>query len=307
MIVSTAVQSMNSWDGIDEFVAVAASGSFVAAANTLHLSRTHMSRTIAALEDRLQVRLFNRTTRTVRLTAAGELFFEQCQKLVSNRDEAIDIVSEQGDPQGEFAITCSTALGERFIAPLARTFGRRFPKVRIHLDLTNRVVDLVGEGYDLAVRTGHLPTSSLIATRIAERRLYTCAAPAYLARAGTPETLEALDRHDLLVGTSPLWHFSGNTPENTAHEVIYKPAGRWRCNSGQVVLAAALDGMGLCQLPDFYVLDALRTGRLVSVLEDHAAPIEPIWAVYPSRRHLSPKVTQFVRLLKTKLPGLLAG
>jgi DNA-binding transcriptional LysR family regulator len=148
-----------------------------------------------------------------------------------------------------------------------------------------------------------LPTSSLIATRIAERRLYTCAAPAYLDRAGTPETLEALDRHDLLVGTSPLWHFSGNTPENTAHEVIYKPAGRWRCNSGQVVLAAALDGMGLCQLPDFYVLDALRTGRLVSVLEDHAAPVEPIWAVYPSRRHLSPKVTQFVRLLKTKLPG----
>jgi DNA-binding transcriptional LysR family regulator len=119
---------MNSWDGIDEFVAVAASGSFVAAANTLHLSRTHMSRTIAALEDRLQVRLFNRTTRTVRLTAAGELFFEQCQKLVSNRDEAIDIVSEQETPRANSRLPVRQPL-ESALSPLSRArSGAVFPR-----------------------------------------------------------------------------------------------------------------------------------------------------------------------------------
>ncbi|HWU01280.1 MAG TPA: LysR family transcriptional regulator [Novosphingobium sp.] len=300
---------MSGWDGIDEFVAVATTGSFAGAATAMDLSRTHMSRTIAALEDRLQVRLFNRTTRKVKLTAAGEVFYEQCQRLVMDRDEAIGIVSERGDPQGEFSITCSTALGERFIAPLARVFSRRFPKVRLHLDLSNRVMDLVAEGYDLAIRTGHLPTSSLIATRIAERRLHTCAAPEYLARAGTPDTLEALDRHDCLVGTSTLWHFTHGpreAPGEPPREVLYKPTSRWRCNNGQVVLEAALDGMGLCQLPDFYVNEALRSGRLVAVLEAQASPVEPIWAVYPSRRHLSPKVAQFVRLLKAELPALLA-
>lgn len=293
---------MGGWDGIDEFVAVATAGSFAGAATAMNLSRTHMSRAVAGLEDRLQVRLFNRTTRKVTLTSSGEVFFGQCRRLVMDRDDALAIASEQGDPQGEFRITCSTALGARYIAPLAQSFSRRFPKIRIDLDLSNRVLDLVAEGFDLAVRTGHLPTSSLIATRIATRQLFTCAAPDYLARAGTPLVIADLDRHDCLVGMSSLWHFS-----DRGRDTLYKPTSRWRCNNGQVVLAAALGGMGLCQLPDFYVIEALRTGKLIPVLEAHASPVEPIWAVYPSRRHLSPKVAHFVQLLKDELPLILAA
>jgi DNA-binding transcriptional LysR family regulator len=291
---------MNQWDGIDEFVAVASQRSFSKAADQLGLSRTHMSRAIATLEDRVQARLFNRTTRTVILTATGEIFLEHCKRLVADRDEALAVVGAEGEPHGELHVTCSIALGERFVAPMTRQFALRHPKLKITLDLTNRVVDLLTEGFDLAVRTGHLTTSSQVATRIAERRMFTCAAPAYLARAGAPIRVADLARHECLVGSSALWHFRVNGTEQ-----IVRPHGHWRCNSGQAVLDAALQGMGVCQLPDYYLHEALRSGALVPLLVDFTPPTEPIWAVYPSRRHLSPKVSRFVTLLRQQLPKAL--
>lgn len=293
---------MSGWDGIDEFLAVATQQSFSKAARTLGLSRTHMSRAIATLEDRLQVRLLNRTTRTMNLTPTGAIFLEHCRRLVMERDEAIAQVGQTGLPGGELHITCSIALGEHYIAPIARRMARDYPRLKIDLDLSNRVVDMVAEGFDIAIRTGHLPSSSLIATRVAERRSFTCATPAYLARAGTPRTIASLASHDCLVGTASIWHFRSG-----AGEQLYRPRAHWRCNNGHAVAAAALDGMGICQLPDFYVQDALRSGELVAVLSEFAAPAEPIWAIYPGRRHLTPNVARFLEIVRAELPGRLAA
>jgi DNA-binding transcriptional LysR family regulator len=209
---------------------------------------------------------------------------------------------EKSEPQGDLNVTCSTALGERFVAPLARSFAIQHPKIRLTLDLSNRVIDLVAEGFDLAVRTGVLPSSSLIATKIAERRLFTCASDDYLDKVGVPQSVDDLNRYDCVVGTSSIWHFAVDGVER-----LYRPNSRWRCNNGQAVLAAALEGMGICQLPDFYVQEAFRQGTLVPVLQHFTAPVEPIWAVYPGRKHLAPKVRQFVDLLKERMPASLAG
>lgn len=292
---------MSKWQGVDEFVAVATFRSFHRAAQALGLSRTHMSRAVAGLEDRLQVRLLNRTTRTMSLTPTGTVFLEHCQRLVMERDEAIAQVADARQPGGELSITCSTALGEYYIAAIARRMARHYPRLTINLDLNNRVVDLAAEGYDVAIRTGHLAPSSLIATRVAERRFFTCAAPAYLERAGTPQTVASLSGHRCLVGTGAIWHF-----RDGSREQLYRPRAYWRCNNGKAVADAALEGMGICQLPDFYVRDALASGDLVGVLEAYTAPSEPIWAVYRSKRHLNPNVTRFIDMVRQDLPRLLA-
>ncbi|RYM09987.1 LysR family transcriptional regulator [Sphingobium cupriresistens] len=292
---------MHRWEGIDEFVAIAAAGSFKAGAEALGLSTTHMSRAIAALEARVQAPLFHRTTRTVRLTDTGRVFFDHCSRIVAERDEAIAMISEGGEPQGDIRITCSTAMGERFIAPIVRRYASSHAKLRISIDLTNRLVDLVGEGYDLAIRTGQLAESRLIGTRIASRRLHTCAAPAYLDRHGRPAKPGDLSRHECLVGTSPLWRF-----ERGGRAESIRPKGRWRCNSGGAVAEAAIAGMGVCQLPEFYLLPHIASGALEEVLDDFRPDDEPIWAVYPQRRHLLPKISGLLDLLRAELPAALA-
>jgi len=292
---------MDGWDGIDEFVAVARTGSFIAGAASLGVSRTHMSRAINRLEDRLGARLLHRTTRAVILSPIGRTFLDHCVRLVRERDEAIALVRDQGEPRGDLRITCCVALGERFISPIARQFAMLHRQLTVYLDVTDRVVDLVTEGYDLGVRTGQLPSSNLIAAKIASRQSRTCAAPAYLTRRGRPGKISDLDGHDCLIGTTLQWHFS-----EKGDEKLYRPRPVWSCNNGHAVLEAALDGMGICQLANFYLDDAVQSGKLVPILEEFAPPEEPIWAVYPDKRHLSPKVQRFICMLKDKLPKAMA-
>lgn len=286
---------MGSWDGIDSFIAVCETESFSGAATRLGVSTSHISREVARLEDRLQVRLLYRTTRRVSVTDAGRTFLERCRRLVEEREEAFAAVSESdGAPRGHLRLTCSIAYGERFIVPLVNRFLLTHPQLSVSIDLTNRLVDLVGEGFDLAVRTGtSLDDSRLIAVRLASRRRYLCAAPAYLEQVGAPVSLDDLPRHRCLTGTADLWHF-----DDQGRQVSFRPVGSWRCNSGFAVLDAARQGLGLCQLPDFYVETDLATGTLVSLLDRHRPPDEGIWAVYPHRRHLSPKVSLLVDYLK---------
>lgn len=290
---------IGSWDGIEEFVAVARAGSFTAAAGVFDASITHMSRAVARLEARLDAQLFNRTTRSVHLTETGRIFFDQCQRLVDERDEAIAAVSAQNEPRGPIRLTCSYSLGEKFVAPLVREFAQAFPALDVILDLDNDVVDIVGRGYDLAVRTGHLEDSRLIATRVATREMITVASRDYLSLRGRPESIADLDNHQCLVGSSPQWQFRRGQ--------VYRPRGRWHCNSGTAVLEACLAGMGVCQIPAFYLGDHLAAGRLQQVLETEQPEDEPIWAIYPTRRHLSPKVSQLVDLLRARLQPLLDG
>jgi len=291
---------MDGWDGIEEFVAVARTGSFIAGAAALGVSRTHMSRAIARLEDRLGAQLLHRTTRRVILSPTGRTFLDHCVRLVRERDEAVALMRDQGEPRGDLRITCCLALGERFIAPIARRFAKQHRQLTVYLDVTDRLVDLVAESYDLGIRTGLLQSSNLIAAKIGSRQSRTCAAPAYLESRGRPGKITDLDGHDCLIGTTPQWHFS-----EKGDEILYRPRPVWSCNNGHAVLEAALDGMGICQLPDFYLNDALQSGQLAPILEEFAPPEEPIWAVYPDKRHRSPKVQRFVSALKDKLPKVL--
>ena len=290
---------ISAWDGIEEFVTVSEAGSFTAAAKTFGVSVTHMSRAVARLEARLQVQLLHRTTRSLRLTDTGRLFFEQCQRIVEERDEAVAAISVQGEPRGHLRIACSYTLGEKFIAPLVREFSLKYPALSVAIELDNDISDIIKEGYDLAIRTGYLEDSRLIGTRIAVRSLITVASPAYLDRHGRPSTMADLRDHDCLHGSSGHWRFSDDS--------TFQPKGRWRCNSGSAVLDAALAGMGICQLPAFYLGNELEDGRLEAVLNHLRPEDEPIWAVYPQRRHLSPKVSLLVAHLRSKLQGMLNG
>lgn len=288
---------MNRWEGLDEFIAVAETGQFTAAAQRIGLSSSQVSRQIARLEERLQTRLFYRSTRKVALTEAGQTFLQHCQRLVDARDEAMRAISDlTGEPKGLLRMTCAVAYGERFIVPLVNAFMARHPQLRVDIELSNRPLDLVHEGLDLAIRLGRLQDSRLVATRLAPRVMYLCAAPSYLERYGRPHSLSELARHNCLVGSSDQWTFQQDGKEQSL-----RVQGNWRCNSGQAVLDAALRGFGLCQLPDYYVLDHLKNGELVSLLEQHRPPNTAVWALYPQQRHLSPKVRQLVDALRDGL------
>jgi len=287
---------MSNWDGIDEFISVATAGSFTGGARALGVSTTHVSRSIMALEQRVQAQLFHRTTRTVRLTDTGRVFLERCERIAQDRDEAIALIGDRREPQGELRVTCSTAMGERFVAPIIRRFAMQHPRLNVSIELSNRVIDLVGEGFDLAVRTGTTIDPRLIATRVASRTLYTCAAPSYLAAAGRPTRVESLGEHECIAGTAGTWHFKVD-----GGEMIHRPKGRFRCNSGHAVMEACVSGLGICQLPDFYILPYLKHGMVELLLEDVQPDDEPIWAVYPQRRHLLPKVQNVVDCLLHEL------
>lgn len=288
---------MNRWEGLDEFVAVVECASFSRAAERLRVSSSHVSRQVALLEERLQARLLYRTTRKVSLTEAGQTFFTRCQRLIEERDEAFVVVSDlHRAPSGLLRMTAAVAYGERFIMPIVNAFMAQHPQLRVEIELTNRVVDLVHDGFDLAIRLGRLENSSLIASRIAPRVMYLCAAPAYLERYGRPHTLSELAGHNCLIGSNDTWYF-----RDEGREYPFKPRGNWRCNSGEAVLDATLRGLGLCHLPDYYVLDALQRGDLVSLLETSQPPDNAVWAVSPQRRYPLPKVRLLVETLRSGL------
>lgn len=291
---------MERWEGLEEAVAVADAGSFVGAATLLNVSTSHVSRVIARLEDRLGSMLFHRTTRRVGLTDTGRSFVEHARRLVQERDELLAYAGGDGEPQGELRVTCSIAMGERFIAPILADFADRHPRLAVEMDLTNRMTDIVGEGYDIGIRTGDVADKRLVGTKVAVRQMETVAAPAYLASRGRPQGVDDLGRHECLAGTSANWLFLENGKPR-----VFVPQGRWRSNSGTVVVSAALAGRGICQLPAFYVRQALAEGRLVRVLDHCRAAPEPIWMVYPQRRHLLPKVRRFAMELEARLQAAL--
>ncbi len=294
---------MSNWEGLDEFVAVAECGQFTAAAERLGLSSSQISRQVARLEERLQTRLFYRSTRKVSLTEAGQTFLQHCQRLQDGREEALRAIGDlAGEPKGLLRMTCAVAYGERFIVPLVNQFMALHPQLRLEIELTNRARDLLQEGLDLAIRLGRLQDSRLVATRLAPRVMHLCAAPAYLQHYGRPHSLSELARHNCLIGSSDQWQF-----QQEGREQLLRVQGNWRCNSGEAVLDAALRGFGLCQLPDYYVQQHLRSGALVALLEAQQPPNTAVWALYPQQRHLSPKVRQLVDHLKSGLPQRLAA
>lgn len=288
---------MKQWIGISEFVAVAELQSFTKAAKQLGISVAQVSRNIAELEASLAIKLLYRSTRSVSLTEEGQLYLQHCRHLVASLDEANRTLANlKATPRGQIKLTAPVFYGETRIAPLLHDFLRLYPDTELELQLTNNKVDLVQGGFDLAIRLGTLEDSSLIARKLASRTQYIVAAPDYLQRCGTPVTITQLNQHQCLTGTLAVWRFSVN-----GSLVQYKPKGRIICNSGVALLDAALKGLGLVQLPDYYVNDKLSRSELISVLDDIRQPDDGIWALYPQNRHLSAKVRVLVDFLAEQL------
>ncbi len=288
---------MNSWEGVSEFVAVAELESFTLAAKRLGISTAQVSRQITALEDRLSCKLFYRTTRKVSVTETGRLYYQYSRQLLDGLEEAHRAVSElQTMPKGLLKLTVPGSYGEKTIAPIVNEFLQLYPQMQIHMHLTNRREDLVSQGYDLAIRLGKLEDSSLMAKKLVARTQYVCAAPAYLEKYGTPHSLSELAQHNCLVGTLHYWRFRENQQERNI-----RVEGNLHCNSGRALADAAIKGIGVVQLPDYYVQDALDNGQLVSLLDGYRDTDDYIWAVYPHNRHLSSKVTMLVEFLYKRL------
>lgn len=291
---------MRDWEGLDEAVAIADAGSFVGAAALLDVSTSHVSRVLARLEDRVGVTLFNRTTRRVSPTDAGISFIDHARRLIHERDELLALTRGDDEPQGQLRITCSIAMGERFIAPIVGAFAEAHPRLSVVIDLTNRMTDIIAEGYDVAIRTGEISDQRLAARLLARRRLMTVATAAYLAQAGTPECVDDLPRHQCLCGTAQAWRFM-----ESGRPRLFTPQGRWRCNNGTAVVDFALASRGICQLPAFYVNGHVRERRLAPVLAASEAPPESIWLVTPQRRQFLPKVRRLADRLEAELQAAL--
>ena len=299
------------WDGISEFVYVAEHESFTRAAKELGISTAQVSRQISALEKRLNIKLLYRTTRKVSLTEEGRVFYQHCRGVLDGLDAAEQAVSNlQSKPQGRIKLTAPVTYGEQQLLPLVNDFMVQYSDIEVTAFLSNQKIDLIDGGYDLAIRIGKLSDSTMMAKKLSRRTNFVCAAPAYLEKYGTPSSLSDLSQHNCLLGTRDYWHFidfketdSKKTDygKNADKEKNLRVSGTVQYNSGHSLVDAALKGLGIVQLPDYYVQKYLASGELVSLLNNYREPEESIWAIYPHNRHLSPKIRLLVDYLAERL------
>ncbi|MFT5132548.1 MAG: DNA-binding transcriptional LysR family regulator [Gammaproteobacteria bacterium] len=288
---------MFGWTGITEFVAVAEHQSFTGAAAQLRVSTAQISRQVSALEARLAVKLFYRTTRKVTITEAGQIYYNHCRQVLDGLEEADRVITDlHQTPKGRLNLTAPITYGENRIAPLVNDFVSLYPELEVNLTLTNQMLDLVAESYDLAIRLGQLEDSTLMAKRLASRTYYVCASPDYLAAKGIPQKLSDLNEHNCLQGLATYWRFQEK--HKLRH---FEISGNLHCNSGWSLVDAALKGIGIVQLPDYYVESYIDSGRLVSFLENYQAEDDGVWAIYPQNRHLSAKVRLLIDCLSEGL------
>jgi DNA-binding transcriptional LysR family regulator len=284
---------------IESFVAVAAKGSLTAAAQAEGVAPAVIGRRIDALEERLGVKLLLRTTRRITLTHEGSAFLEDCQRLLTDLANAEASVSAGGvKASGYLRITAPAGFGRRHVAPLVPRFLALHPEVNVSLNLSDRVVDIVNEGFDCAVRVGDLPDSSLVSVRLAENRRLCVATPAYLQRAGTPRQPSELSRHECLTLSSDASQARGWAFMVEGELVHLRPNGRLDCSDGQVLHDWCLQGHGIAWRSGWEVDSEVAAGLLASVLDDYAAPASGIYAVFPQRKHLPLRVRLWIDFLK---------
>ncbi|WP_058615846.1 LysR family transcriptional regulator [Tepidimonas taiwanensis] len=289
---------------METFVAVAQRGSLAAAARAEGVVPAIIARRLDALEEHLGVKLLVRTTRRLTLTPEGSAFLEDCQRLLAELAQAEANVSAGGSAvRGHLRITAPAGFGRRHVAPLVPAFRARHSEVTVSLNLSDRVVDLIAEGYDCAVRVGDLPDSSLVSVRLADNRRRVVAAPSYLQRRGVPRHPHDLLQHDCLVLSSDAsqtrgWAFAVTNDAGQRQLLHVRPRGPLDCTDGQVLYEWCLAGLGLAWRSTWEVQADLDAGRLVAVLDDYAAPPNGIYAVFPSARHLPRRVRAWVDFLK---------
>jgi len=296
---------------LETLVAVATRGSLIGAARAEGVAPAVIGRRLDALESRLGVKLLVRTTRRITLTHEGSAFLEDCQRLLMDLANAEASVSEGGvKASGHLRITAPAGFGRRHVAPLVPRFRERHPEVTISLNLSDRVVDVASEGFDCAVRVGDLPDSSLVSVRLADNRRMCVATPRYLKLNGTPQTPADLVRFDCLTLSSNAsqtrgWAFASPQDNGELQTIHLRPGGPLDCSDGQVLHEWCLAGYGIAWRSRWEVEADVRAGRLVAVLESHAAPANGIYVVFAQRKHMALRLRLWIDFLKTEFarPG----
>jgi DNA-binding transcriptional LysR family regulator len=284
---------------IESFAAVATKGSLTQAALAEGVAPAVIGRRIDGLEERLGVKLLVRTTRKITLTHEGSAFLEDCQRLLADLANAEASVSAGGvKASGHLRITAPAGFGRRHVAPMVPRFIAQHPEVSLSLNLSDRVVDIVNEGFDCAVRVGDLPDSSLVSVRLADNRRLCVASPAYLQRAGVPGTPADLARHECLTLSSDASQTRGWAFQVDGQVTHLRPSGRLDCSDGQVLHDWCLQGLGIAWRSTWEVEGAIASGNLVTVLDDYAAPSNGIYAVFPQRKHLPLRVRLWIDFIK---------
>ena len=286
---------MDRWTEIELFVQVAETGSLSRAAELLDLSNASASRHLAALEERLGVRLVERNTRRLYLTDTGQEFFQRARTILSDLRDAESTVNAAAlNPTGVLRVTASLSFSMHHIAPLLREYTDRYPNVTVHVEAANRYLDIIDNNIDVAIRNREYePDSNITIRRLAETRRILVASPGYLARHGVPQELDDLQRHKLLIYTHANNPYELRFSRADEHRTV-SVKGLLESNDGQILRAAALDGMGILIQPSYIVYDDVVAGRLVPMLDYWDLPRLTINLAYPSRKHLSAKVRTFI-------------
>lgn len=288
---------MVSLHGLHAFASVVENGSFTAAAQALGQTKSAISKQVAGLEERLGARLLNRTTRRMSPTEVGQAFYERCRRIITELEEAERAVTElHAEPRGTLRINAPMSFGTRHLASAIADFMDLHPDLSVTVDLNDRLVDVIEDGYDVVIRITRLPDSSLIARKLAPFRRAICASPAYWEEHGRPEKPEDLRHHQCLLYTYLLsgneWSFIGPSSQTTV-----RVTGRFKANNGDALLSAARKGLGVLNTPSFIAYDDLCSGRLEPVLSEYSDINASIYAIYPHNRHLTAKVRLFVDFL----------
>lgn len=293
---------MESLSGITAFVRTAETLSFVAAGRSLGISASAVGKSVAKLEQHLGVRLFQRTTRRIALTEEGALFYGRCSRVLDDLRDAEAMLSHVARaPRGKLRVSLPT-IGYRFLLPILPEFRRAYPEVELDIDFNDRIVDVIEEGLDAVIRSGELTDSSLMSRRIGPFRFMLCAAPAYLERRSVPQVPKDLEKHDCLrfrfPTTAELQDWS-LTDAGTANP--FRLPAALTCNNMEALRAAAISGLGIAYMPDFLAQDAIASGALRTVLDEYLVDPGQFSILWPSSRHLSPKLRVFVDFVCERL------
>jgi len=276
------------------FVAVVECGGFSSAARLLGISKSAVSKRINVLEHTLGVKLLHRTTRKLSLTEIGEHYYEHAAKAYSSAQDAEDAVAQlQGEPQGRLRINVPMSFGRLHVAPMIPKFLHRHPKISIDMVMDDKVLDLVGDGFDLAIRSGNLPSSSLIARKLAPLNSALCASPSYLEKYGTPQTLSDLEQHNCLVFSHSqdirAWTFTKGDAQQSV-----EVSGNYQVNNSEAIREALLNDVGIARLPTFVAGPDIKSGKLVRLFPQYRMPHKTIYAVFLERQYMPAKVRAFL-------------
>lgn len=284
---------MSPFEGIVEFIAVAETEGFTAAARRMDVSTSHISRRIAELEARLGTALVARTTRKVKLTVAGQTYYDKCRELLNGIEEANQSVSDEHvELSGVLRVSAAGEFAENYVAPLLIQFAKDHPKLSVDIDFNSRIVNFVEEGIDFAVRYGRLDDSGLVARKLVDRTLIAAASPEYLNSHGIPKHPRDLHQHQCLITTNDSWRF-----DIEKEPVQIKVVGRWRSNSGRSIVNACRAGMGIAYMPKSSFGESLYDGSLVPILHEFGSKGVTSWVVYANRKFLPTRARLAIQFL----------